>query len=190
MTGRKAPARIINRTHRYYSRWFEMCKRCHDPLSTHYARYGGLGIRVDWEWNPDNPNGLANFNLWLTNEIYKNPTISKPRLTRKDKKGNFNSDNCFISTGAEIVQNKVGVVLSVELVADMRKFKKANPEMSGPAIARHFNVPSSNIGSALTGVTWANVNLIEAPLPPTAMADGYRLRKQSGATQHEKQRPV
>lgn len=185
MTDRRSTKRIINRKYRHYSRWYEMHKRCHDPLNAHYKDYGGLGIQVDWEWHPDNPDGLASFNHWLETQMHAHPELSKARVTRRDKKANFNSTNCFVASGAEIGQNKVGVVLSVELVAAMRRFKKDNPDFTVPAIAKHFNIPSRNINLALIGRNWTNVNAIEAPVPNCALPEWMTLKKSPGAVKNE-----
>jgi len=165
MAGRYDPKRVINRSFRHYSRWYVMCKRCMDSKNAAYHLYGGLGIGIDWMWHPDNPNGLANFDEWLTRELTTRPEIVRPRVCRNKRTDNYGPDTCYIHEPHTCSQKRVNVLLTEKMVIDIRQFKKQNLLTSMADLASKYGINQMTLYKALTGRSWASVDKVEAPLP-------------------------
>lgn len=79
-----APKHGMSRT-RLFRIWADMRKRCRDPKTDHYHRYGGRGIKVCDEWQTFEP-----FRDWaLANGYSEELTID-----RTDNDGNYEAANC------------------------------------------------------------------------------------------------
>lgn len=76
---------------RLYNVWLLMRKRCFNPKTKGYARYGGRGITVCNEWNEN----FEAFRDWaLANGYNKNAAYGECTLDRIDVNGNYCPENC------------------------------------------------------------------------------------------------
>lgn len=90
---------------RIYARWNNMNRRCSCEKALCYTNYGGQGIKVDPEWNRDNPQGFINFFEWYITKlkaIPANDLKSFFKVIRRDVKGNFGPANCFITSKSTV----------------------------------------------------------------------------------------
>ena len=80
-------------THRV---WQKMKDRCQNPNHTHYNRYGGRGILIEWD----------SFGSFFRDVGHR--PVGKV-LLRRDIDGNYNKNNCYWGTIAEGNQNRSSV---------------------------------------------------------------------------------
>lgn len=157
--------------HPYFRRWSSLVQRCYNPKSTHYRFYGGRGIRVDDIWHPANPLGVKNFLSWLDQEVtifwHQHPTETQRKIevARRDVTKNYAPENCLIRFVGETSCFRRSSVLTAEVVIEMRRYKKRNPDATMSEMALIFNATIENISRAIRGITWGRVDHIEAPLP-------------------------
>lgn len=80
-----------------YETWCGMRKRCENPRSSHYHRYGGRGIKVCVEWLHDFPA----FREWALKHGYQEGlTIERIQLD-----GDYSPDNCCFIPAVEQATN-------------------------------------------------------------------------------------
>ena len=83
---------------RLYKIWIGMKKRCYNPRSNAYERYGGRGIGIYQEWLND----FMSFYNWSMENGY-NDNLSIDRI---DVNGNYEPSNCRWATIDEQSSNK------------------------------------------------------------------------------------
>lgn len=85
---------------RLYSIYTGMLKRCRQPSTNGYERYGGRGISVCDEWKGEH--GFERFREWAMSHGYTDNLT----LDRIDTNGNYEPDNCKWSTIEEQCNNR------------------------------------------------------------------------------------
>jgi hypothetical protein len=83
---------------RLYDIWYNMQRRCYDPLCQYYPWYGGRGIEICFEW-------VENFDAfydWATSNKYSDDL----EIDRIDNDGDYAPYNCRWVTRQENCQNK------------------------------------------------------------------------------------
>lgn len=79
-----------------YLCWWNMTKRCNDPINKSYHRYGGRGITVCEEWLV-----FENF----VRDMGRRPSY-KYSIERKDNSLGYSKDNCYWGTPKEQNNNR------------------------------------------------------------------------------------
>lgn len=96
-----------------YAAWSDMRRRCLNPNSQNYNRYGGRGITVCEQWVND-------FEAFL-NYVGKAPEGKRMSLDRIDNNGNYEPGNVKWSTPKEQVKNREPYKMSIGLKRAKRK---------------------------------------------------------------------
>lgn len=79
------------RNNRLYLVWIDMKKRCYNPITHNYHRYGGRGITVCDEWLHD----FQAFYEWaMANGYDENAPYMKCTIDRIDNDKGYSPDNC------------------------------------------------------------------------------------------------
>ena len=86
---------------RLYSVWDNMRRRCSNPKTVGYHRYGGRGISVHESWQKD----YAAFRNYILSELGDRPT-PKHSLDRIEPDGNYEPGNLRWATQKEQIANK------------------------------------------------------------------------------------
>lgn len=79
--------------------WAQMRRRCNDPKSHAYPRYGGKGIKVDPQWNES----CVPFCIWALTHGYKDG-LSIDRID--SERGNYGPEECRWATNYVQANNK------------------------------------------------------------------------------------
>lgn len=79
--------------------WRSMIDRCYDPNESHYANYGGRGIKVADRWR-----GPGGYRLWLE-DMGSRPT-TRHSVDRKNNDGDYEPGNCYWATKGQQARNR------------------------------------------------------------------------------------
>lgn len=86
---------------RLYAVWDNMRRRCSNPKTVGYHRYGGRGISVHESWRKD----YGAFRAYITSELGERPTPGHT-LDRIEPDGNYEPGNLRWATQKEQVANR------------------------------------------------------------------------------------
>lgn len=89
--------------HLLYRIWYQMIRRCENPKTNHYDRYGGRGISVCEEWH--------NFETFLNWSISSGWQPKGYSLDRINNDGNYEPSNCRWATRLQQGSNKSSNVI-------------------------------------------------------------------------------
>lgn len=88
------------------NRHISMIRRCENPKSTRYNRYGGRGIKVCDEWKD-----FWVYRKWFLSEYEKRKSHPVNHVDRIDNNGNYEPSNCRLVSIKENARNKNTVLL-------------------------------------------------------------------------------
>ncbi|BDD79772.1 hypothetical protein [Burkholderia phage FLC9] len=148
-----------------YWRWMIIHNRCYKEKNPAYSSYGAKGIRVDWEWHRDNPEGLYNFLEWLETKLKEAENPQKYVVALQDQTKNYGPNNCILTTQQVAIQRRAMNRYTSDQVVEMRRYAKANPHATLEDIAAIYGGTTSSLSQALTGTTYSNVDALEPPIP-------------------------
>lgn len=128
---------------RLYNIWRNMIRRCENPETNRYERYGGRGIAVCEEWHD-----YKKFKAWSIDNGYKEGLS----IERVDYNGNYEPTNCKYVTYVEQANNRSNNRIETyqgvtDTVANLcRKFGKNHELVNGRlkkgwTIERAFDSP-------------------------------------------------
>lgn len=87
---------------RLYTVWAGVLRRCSNPNTKEYCRYGGRGIKVCEAWKE-----YANFKTWAEIQGYDaDAPRGKYMVERIDNNGHYEPSNCKLATNKEQARNK------------------------------------------------------------------------------------
>jgi DNA-binding CsgD family transcriptional regulator len=108
---RKVATRHGNSAHPLYVRWVNMHKRCYDPASNRYYRYGARGITVCDRWH--------DFEMYLEDVL---PTYREGlTLDRVDNDGPYGPENFRWASYRAQARNRSTCAITEEEIAGMRR---------------------------------------------------------------------
>lgn len=130
--------------------WTNMRRRCTNPKTNGYHRYGGRGIKVCERW-----------------DVYENfladmgePPTQEHQLDRIDSDGNYEPGNCRWATVKEQAGNRKQALgetnVNAKLTADIVRQIRASSDTIDE-LARRHGVSDVSIGNVLRGKTWKHV---------------------------------
>ena len=123
-----------------------MYKRCYNPKSVRYSRYGGRGITICDEWF----NSRITFFEWALNNGYDNSLT----IDRIDNDKGYSPENCRWVSYETQNQNSTACKLNPEIVI---KIRERWPDSSYTILAKEFNVSKSTISRIVTFKIWKNL---------------------------------
>lgn len=143
--------------HPLYATWWNMIRRCENPVARGYARYGGCGIKVCDDWHD-----LAVFVADI--ERILGPRPEGMTLDRREVRGNYEPGNVRWATWSVQRQNQVRGSLSEGQVREIRARYEAGG-VKQAELAEEFGVSSANISLIITRKNWKGVALWQAGSP-------------------------
>ncbi len=129
-----------------YRSWYGMRRRCSNPNTMDYPRYGGRGIRVAPQW--------VKFETFLA-DVGPRPGPGYS-LDRIDNDGDYEPGNVRWATHSEQRRNSSGSKLDANDVRLIRHWKESG--YSQASIARAFNVSPPMVGYIVRGEQWGDVS--------------------------------
>jgi hypothetical protein len=126
-----------------YICWKHMVRRCCDPTSHGFSRYGGRGISVCEDWK-----AFTAFYQWAT----ANGWQLHLQIDRKDNSKGYSPGNCHWVTSRQNNRNRDNNKLNIAKVAEIRRLLSQG--WSGPRIAKKYGVHHSLIYRIKLGQQW------------------------------------
>lgn len=127
-----------------YTVWSNMKRRCLNPNSEKYKRYGARGISIYNGWI----NNFDEFSNYILKTIGDKPEKNYT-LDRINNNGNYEPGNLRWASLAEQMQNSSKAKLNLEQVEKIKGSTKSNKEL-----AKEYGVPIRLINRILSGETW------------------------------------
>lgn len=124
-----------------------MKRRCYNPKSCEYHRYGARGVSVCQRW-------LDSFENFLADMGECPPGLTLDRFP--DKNGNYRPGNVRWATPAEQTQNRDITKLDPGKVIAIRARRAEGEEYK--SIAADFGISESQASNVANGVYWSNVS--------------------------------
>lgn len=156
--------------HPYYPRWFSMNERCYNPSHKSYAQFGACGIEVCEDWRADNRLGFVSFLEWLDKELeQKRPQITTPQglvfeVGRFKLEDHYAPANCEVRPLGMHSQKRRHVELTLEKVVELRRRKRANPQLSLAVFEEETGLSQATLSRMLRGILWACADALEPPI--------------------------
>lgn len=123
----------------FYGRWDSMKRRCTDPKVSQYFRYGGRGIKCEWDTFEDFKRDM--YDSYLEHRANNKNTS----IERIDNNGNYCKENCRWATMREQGQNRRGNVY-----VEYKGERKTLPEW-----ARSFNISVDTLRGRIKNLGWS-----------------------------------
>lgn len=132
--------------HPLYSVWKNMKKRCSNPKTPLYHRYGGRGISVCAEWL-----SFDAFELWGLASGYQRGL----QLDRINNDGNYCPDNCRWASREINMRNSTATKLNEQDVGLIRSMLAIGARQRH--LAEQFGIGKSLVAAVSTGKVWRDV---------------------------------
>lgn len=147
LRARHSQRQLNIKTSGLYSVLRGMIKRCCNPRSKSYYRYGGRGIRIceTWLHTP------GAFYSWAEFHGYR----SGLQIDRIDNDSNYCPSNCRWVTPKENSRGSTATKLSKCKVMVIKDLLRRGYTQAG--VARVFNVNPSTVSNVSTGKTWSDI---------------------------------
>lgn len=156
--------------HEHYRRWMNMIQRCYCVSNGRYNTHGAVGIQVCQEWHHHNPEGVKNFIDWCNARFVEYRRHNTPQsnkdviVCRIDQEKHFTPDNCELKECGSQCNRRPDNVLTKEIVINMRRYRRLNPDSTLTFICELFDVSLANGSRAIRGLTWKCANSEEPPI--------------------------
>lgn len=142
--GRRSPL-PTKKAHPLYQTWREMHRRCNDPRSTSYPRYGAKGVTVCPEWS----------DFWtFVSDMGARPSEAH-QIDRVKASDPYSAATCRWATKGENSRNRDFVKLNDETAIEVKNLLVCGVPIVD--IARQHHVSPDCIGDIKRGRTWKHV---------------------------------
>lgn len=133
---------------RLYSVWQGMIGRTTRPSASHFANYGGRGIKPDPDWLI-----FENFKAWAEANGYADHLS----LERRDNDLGYGPDNCVWIARSDQNKNRRTNKMN-QTRADELRALHATGEHTSKSLAERYGVSPASVHNIINGMAWKTAN--------------------------------